>query len=239
MKVVTGFEPAVHGFRFTNRFLGSAVLSQLGRTGRLAEVTGIGVPHLVQQALGLLGGTRFWDGFGLCGGMSWLALDRFDAEETPEEDPQPPVPGSELFERLVARQADSLAGTELVVRCLGAQALHDHDRWWLFWRDSLGALTEKLEIPTLLASLDAGRPESVCLIRTSGASDPGANHQVVVTGYEDLGDGRLTLSLYDPNHPGTSPTITLSTGQPGHRLAPVQSSGETVRGLFVWPRSGR
>ena len=42
MKVVTGFEPATHGFRFTNRFMGSAVLSELGRTRRLAEVTGIG-----------------------------------------------------------------------------------------------------------------------------------------------------------------------------------------------------
>jgi hypothetical protein len=109
----------------------------------------------------------------------------------------------------------------------------------LFWRDSLGALTEKLELPRLLSGLDAGRPESVCLIRTSGASDPGANHQVVVTGYEDLGDGRVTLSLYDPNHPRAAPTITLSTAQPGHRIAPVQSSGETVRGLFVWPRTGR
>jgi hypothetical protein len=239
VKVVTGFDPAVHGFRFTNRFHGSAVLSQLGRTGRLGEVTGLGVPRIVQQALGLIGGTRFWDGFGLCGGMSWLALDRFDAGDTPEEEAEPPTPGTALFERLVARQADSLAGTDLVVRCLGAQVLHDHDRWWLFWRDSLGALTEKLELPRLLSGLDAGRPESVCLIRTSGASDPGANHQVVATGYEDLGDGRVTLSLYDPNHPRAAPTITLSTGQPGHRIVPVQSSGETVRGLFVWPRAGR
>ena len=54
--------------------------------------------------------------------MARLALDRFDAGDPPEEDAEPPTPGTALFERLVARQADSLAGTDLVVRCLGAQA---------------------------------------------------------------------------------------------------------------------
>ena len=206
------------------------MLSELGRTGRLTEVTGIGVPHLVQQALGLprrdaVFGTGSGCAVGCPGWPSTASMQVTPPRRIPSR--LPPMPSSS---EVWWPGRPILAGTDLVVAVSGAQVLHDHDRWWLFWRDILGALTEDLELPRLLAELDAGRrPESVCLIRTSGASDPGANHQVVVTGYERLGDGRVMLSLYDPNHPRAAPTITLSTGQPGHRIAPVQSSGEIIR----------
>jgi hypothetical protein len=230
--VKTGFEPARHGFKFRNRFHGGQVVSELAAQGRLQDQIGINLP---KEVLALARGANFWGSFGLCGGMSWAALDLFSSGETPPADTRPPVGGTELFRKLVRRQADSMVKTELLRKVLIWQLLPDSSQWWGFLLDNVGNLVEKREWPRLQAALDARKPQSLCLIRSRGIGEIANNHQVVATGYETGPDGRVIVHIYDPNHPGTSPSLSFRRGGEGNRIDARQSTGEPLRGFFVWP----
>ena len=68
----TEFDPALHGFHFRNRFSGLDIVKEIN--------SGFG-----DVARNVSGSAEFWEGWGLCGGMSWHALDRFyDQEPVPE-----------------------------------------------------------------------------------------------------------------------------------------------------------
>src|SRR5205807_833121 len=95
------------------------------------------------------------------------------------------------------------------------------------------------EIVAVRAALDRGELCVLGLIRAQ-SSDPrdlGKNHQVLAYGY-DLDDavGRLTVRLYDPNHPDTETTLSCSTTA-GAPLDLQYSGGEPTRGFFVNPYS--
>lgn len=234
-RVTTTFDPSVHGFRFRNQFQGGQVVSELSAQGRLAEQVGITLPSPIDEVLSLASGAGFWGTFGLCGGMSWAALDHFVAGTTVPTHSTIPGQGTELFSRLVRRQADSLGQTELLRRVVTWQVLPDSGQWWRFWLDNAGKLVEHREWPQLRASLDDGRPESLCLIRSRGVGGIAKNHQVVATGYEITPNGRVDIDLYDPNHPGMSPKVSFEPGGAANRVNARQSTGEPVRGFFVWP----
>lgn len=232
--VRTTFDPAVHGFRFRNQFQGGHVVSELAAQGRIDDL-GIDLPPPVGDVLSLARGAGFWGTFGLCGGMSWAALDLYLKGQPAPSDSTSPRDGSELFSRLVGRQADSLAKTELLRKVLTWQLLPDSTQWWRFWLDNIGKLVEQREWPQLRAALDGGRPQSLCLIRSRGVSGFAKNHQAVATGYEIGADGRVTVDLYDPNHPGMTPKVSFQPGGGANRIDARQSTGEPVRGFFVWP----
>ena len=60
------------------------------------------------------------------------------------------------------------------------------------------------------------------------------NHQVLAVGYEeDIITKRTTLFLYDPNHPGQTPSITMDLSKPGTGIKIQQDTGESLRGFFV------
>ena len=234
-RVKTTFDPAVHGFKFRNQFHGGHVVGELAAQGRLDDQIGISLPPPLDEVLSLARGASFWGTFGLCGGMSWTALDLyFDGQPVPVGSTSP-QDGTELFSRLVGRQADSLAKTGLLRRVLTWQMLPDSMQWWRFWLDNVGKLVEHREWPTLRASLDAGRPQSLCIIRSRGVGGVANNHQALATGYEIGPDGWVTIYLYDPNHPGMSPKLSFQPGGATNRISARQSTGEPVRGFFVWP----
>jgi hypothetical protein len=234
-RVMTTFDPEVHGFRFRNQFQGGQVVSELSAQDRLAEQLGVSLPFPTDEVLSLVSGASFWGTFGLCGGMSWAALDHYLAGTPIPSQSTIPAQGTELFSRLVGRQADSLGRMELLGRVVTWQVLPDSGQWWRFWLDNAGKLVEHTEWPQLRASLEAGRPQSLCLIRSRGVGGIAKNHQVVATGYEIVPDGRVNIDLYDPNHPGMSPQISFQPGAASNRINPRQSTGEPLRGFFVWP----
>ncbi len=231
MEVRTEFDSRNHGYRFANRFQGGAVLAEITRQDRLSELSGLKVPRAVRHLTDLAAGEDFWGTFGLCGGMSWTAVDRFERGETAPDTSSIPGPETGLFTELVARQADSMKGRDLLERCIVWQMFPDVAPWWTFWLKGVGRLTVEGEWPKLRSALDAGQPTPLVLIRAQGVTMPDKHHQVVAIGYK-LTDGNAVVSLYDPNHPGSTPEIALDLA--GGKVGPRQSTGEVVRGIFVW-----
>jgi len=229
--VNTRFDPNIHGFGFQNRFRGGDVVSELGRQGRLTELTGLEVPRALIGLTDLAAGEDFWGIFGLCGGMSWAALDRFRREEQPGADHSIPGPDQETFRELVARQADSLRGRSIMERCLLWQMLPDRAPWWMIWSKGVGRITVEQEWPKLRVALDDGEPTGLVLVRARGVTNPSENHQVVAVGYQVTDSGNVEIRLYDPNHPRRRSFFPL---QPSSRsVGPRQSTGEPIRGFFV------
>ncbi|MEY4509074.1 MAG: hypothetical protein RLZZ450_1196 [Pseudomonadota bacterium] len=170
----TAFNPEVHGFRFQNTFRTSA-----NRIGPLPDI------HFG----------------GLCGGMSYAALDYFFASKpTPDVEFRPLV-GDTLEQFIFARQNQSTLGSptnlvkwgELVVNPFGARNAEFYG-WGIADR-----------LPELRAALDSGRPVPLGLKGADGHGD----HQVIAVGYE-LGRYRgdkgahvedFSIQLCDPNYP--------------------------------------
>jgi hypothetical protein len=233
-RATTAFDVNVHGFGFPNRFPGSHVLAALAAQRRLDELIGIGVPDRLRSGLGLLSNATFWDGFGLCGGMSWTAIDNFESGAASDRRSRPPDHGDRVFEALVARQADSMRGTSLVVRLAEWMLLPVENRWWSLWTGSVGRHILKEEWPAIRSRLAAGEPCGLCLLRSRRPADLGSDHQVVATGYEAFPDGTVRIAIYDPNHPGMTPAITFSTSSWRNRVDARQSTGEPIVGFFMW-----
>ena len=100
--------------------------------------------------------------------------------------------------------------------------------------EDLGEKVARSEIPAVRASLDSGNPVVLLLIRVKGLNDPSHNHQVMAVGYDlDPDTKAMTIYLYDPNHPGEEPSISLNLTNPETGLNLVQSTGEPLRGFFV------
>lgn len=214
ISATTGFEAAEHGFHFRNSYRGDDVIAAVA-PGSAAEV--------------LVGNDDFWKGWGLCGGMSWSALDRFLAGEPIPGDNRRPSRTSQLFQELVHRQLDSFDGIHLLSRCVDWQSRADTRRWW-DPRDTTWRMTTH-HWPLLKQSIDAGVPASLTLIRTK--TKLSKNHQVLATGYCVDAAGIGYVTLYDPNHPGETPNIRLRLDGPEAGRA-EQSTGEPLRGFFVW-----
>lgn len=232
MGVETGFDPSVHGFSFRNSFPGGAVVAELTRQGRVTDLTGLQVPRSVSALTDLASGADFWGAFGLCGGMSWTALDRYRRGLPVGGIRSVPGRDDDLFRELVSRQADSMRGRTLLERCIVWQFLPDRVPWWMIWAKGVGRLSAKLEWPKLRTALGSGTPTGLVLMRARGAATPSGNHQVVAVGYRDSGSGTVSIDIYDPNHPGKRPSIPMDTES--ETVGPRQSTGEPVRGFFTW-----
>jgi hypothetical protein len=212
----TGFDPAIHGFHFRNRFSGRDII----------EAVNVGLGSL---ATTVANDAEFWKGWGLCGGMSWSALDRFYDDDPVPESAESPVVDSELFRHLVDRQLDSFRGAALITQCLRWQSRYERRPWW-DPRNTTWRLTRR-QWPKVKELIDRGHPASLTLIRSR--TDASANHQVLAVGYCEDASGLASIDLYDPNHPGETPKIVLRlAGAEAGRA--IQSSGEPLRGFFSW-----
>ncbi|HVN53353.1 MAG TPA: hypothetical protein VMT46_03405 [Anaerolineaceae bacterium] len=202
IQVRTSFVPRRQGFRFVNSF-------DLLPRRSLPKVFGLDLDRITI--------------IGLCGGMSFAAIDYYLAGESlpaVEEASQIP-PG--LMSYLRARQGDSTPpGTLLKL----------FKR--VFQSDPEVAQMTALEIPRLRALLDQGQPTVLLLVCTRGVENPTGNHQVVATGYDfDPASQEFVVYLYDPNHPGEEPCLTMNLSDPGQGIHLEQTTGEARRGFLV------
>jgi hypothetical protein len=213
----TSFDPAVHGFHFRNRFSGLDIVHAFN--------VGLGsVASLVSED------ADFWNGWGLCGGMTWGALDQFYSDSHIPASRQGPDADAALFGELVDRQIDSLLGIALLTKCLRWQSRSEHNRWW-DPRATTWSLTMKQWFRTK-QYIDLGHPASLTLIRTQ--RDLSKNHQVLAVAYCEDASGKAVIDLYDPNHPDDTPKILIRlNGSEAGRA--MQTTGEPLRGFFVWP----
>jgi hypothetical protein len=215
--VTTGFVPSENGFRFSNRFSGVDILNELR--------DGLG------DSASSLGDEAFWSTWGLCGGMSWHALDRYFAGNAMLAGSASPERDTALFRTLVLRQVDSFKQGKLIAACLRMQSRHDTRQWW-DPRPSLQRRNISHAWPNLKTGLDAGLPVSLTLIRAT--TNPGENHQVVTVSYSlHRRSGFVDIGIYDPNDPLR--TCELRMQLEGQRAGVVeQDTGEPLRLLVPW-----
>lgn len=167
-------------------------------------------------------------GRGLCGGMAFVARDRFDAGAPGPSEDVPPTFGTPLFTEVVDRQFDSF-GPLFVVPARFALAAFEGGRRRV--RNSV-----KSAWPAVRADIDAGRLSMVGLVRRSGfaVAAPDFGHQVVAYRYEASPE-RVTIGIYDPNHPGEDTVELVLERAPDGSIRMAQSTGEPLLGLLALP----
>ena len=214
---VPGFVPSLHGLRFANSFPPAPI--RRFRFGTLATLTVGDVAN------------------GLCGGMTFVVADCFNAGVDAPADAAAPPDGSALRLAIVERQFDSFDGGRVPLRFYGL-ALPIRPRRETGWARALGRvgidvhsrmwLMATREWPRVRRLLDAGRLVPLGLVRAVSWNplDLARNHQVLAWGY-DLDGGRLTLRIYDPNWSADDEvTLTLDLGDPDGATPPMYSKAD-------------
>lgn len=204
---VPGFLPSRNGFPFANAWPHVAPIR-----------IGVG-----PASVGIGDASR-----GLCGGMVFTVADLYAAGVAMPPDPQP-APDTPRFRYIVRRQVQSFDWLRLPLRFFVSMAVPSG------WRRRWSAISAW---PAVRASIDAGRPAMVGLVRVASRNPLRVtdNHQVLAWRYA-LDDERLSLGLYDPNHPGADDVELVLTLAPGGRSVESfeQSTGEPLVGLLAAP----
>jgi hypothetical protein len=214
---IPGFLPSTCGLRFANRFPAQRTVF-------------VGVAGRTLLALGNAAD-------GLCGGMCDVVRTRFESGLPPWPEREAPPGGSAHFRELVAHQIDSFRLGRVPLRFYDLMAARpDRPTWWsrLLGRLPRPRETIRREWPRIRADIDAGRPSMIGLVRVSSA-DPrrlGDNHQVLGYGYTVDSD-RLSLAVYDPNHPLDDTVEVLLEIHPDRQTASLNySTGEPLLAVF-------
>lgn len=204
---VEGFLPSHSGFRFAN-----AWPSNPARVIRLGPIR---IP---------IGDT----GRGLCGGMAFVARDRFELGADAPADDVPPEPGTPLFKEVVDRQFDSFGRLFTVplrfwLAAIGSQAGRDRSTVRDAW-------------PAIKRGIDGGHPPMIGLTRRAGFNPLAADfgHQVVAYRYDESAT-KVEIWIYDPNHPGRDDVSLTIDRTPAGGYAFAQSTGEPLFGLLALP----
>lgn len=215
----TLFRPSIHGWPFGNSYDLSILVDEF---------------HL--------------ENVGFCGGMCWLALERFYAGTRVPRDLGLPKKGQALYEELKNEQFDSL-DVGKVLRMLKWQSSPRMTNGTSIL-DSLGKRTQS-EWPDVKKRIDGGRPVTITLITNANEPNPLKlieNHRVVVYGYDirDVPDGEgirgdwnsnikhVTLNVYDPNYPNNDEVnITFYTGCDDDWIKIRHNRGDSVAGFFL------
>jgi len=204
---VPGFLPSRHGFRFANRWPSNPL--------RRFGLGALSIP---------LGDT----GRGLCGGMAFAALDRFQRGEDAPPDIVPPAPGEALFKEIVDRQFDSFGRLFVVplrfwLASAGSQSGRDRETVRAAW-------------PAIRAAIDDGEPPMVGLVRLAGWNPLalGLGHQVVAFRYDESAT-KVEIGIYDPNHPGSDDVVLTLEREPSGAYEMRQSTGEPLICLLALP----
>jgi hypothetical protein len=176
----TSFTPPVHGFRFPNRFEDIVVTDPSGKRNVV--------------------------GLGRCGGMTYAALDFFNARI-----PVPPIQrvpyGLALGDYIWERQTHS--------------AMDSLDKWLIMPANSQQQLNTWMiqdEMPKLMSRIDAGQPVPIGLIPREGMGIENG-HQVVAHAYDRTGPDSWNVHVYDCNAPMIPCSLTVSRGGLVHEHA--------------------
>jgi hypothetical protein len=222
MPFVPGFKPSTHAPLFHN---------SPWPTGTNLTIQLPGLPAVNVDA------TRF----GLCGGMSFLARDIFEAG-TPQLQSRSSqrIPVA-LAQYILSRLIDSFGGANVVARWLASIQALDHET--VIRGPGLFAATVE-ECPAIIADINAGVlcPIGVVLAESFAPWALFDNHVELVYGYDRSGTD-LKLFVYDCNRPGQDDrTITLddSAVRPAKPISTNGTDGDgpgagTVRGFFRLP----
>jgi hypothetical protein len=181
---------------------------------------------------------------GMCGGMSFLTRDIFEAG-TPQlrntDSAKIPIALAEL---IVGRLVQSFDGPETVARWVSLTGLPDHDT--TVWGAGVFHQTVN-ECQNIMADINMppnGTLSPIGVIRTGPSWWPGDvfnNHVELVYGF-DLVGSQLTLHVYDCNNPGND-SITISLDISSTTPAkPITTNGTDdpstpgqIRGFFRLP----
>jgi len=202
----TNFSPARHGFLFANQ-------NAYKLPVRFCLPMGMSID------LGELTN-------GLPGGMCFTALDFFFTQQSVPAYTQIEELDPQLQAYLFDRQLDCLK-IVTIFKFLELMAIEPQE---------IANRLLRSEIPKLMRALKRGKPVVLGLVRDHGENPPSHNHIVLATGIvTDPARKEIQVSLYDPNHPGIEPVITVSLVRTNHGLRMVQSTGEQLLGFFVLP----
>ena len=235
--IFTEFRPETHGFRFPNRF-----------TNTIFVVPARKIFHRLSAFFGFATITDEKNiritSSGLCGGMSFTALDLFFYKRTGSSfglrDFHVRVKSSwrkkwflgttddGLKDHLYKRQMDSFNLRDLIyfLRFIYAP---DSKTWW---RKNITRLTNE-QAAILAKKLYNGQPVPLGLIYSNSIRKFNDNHQVVAYGFGvDATGGMKDVWIYDPNYPGDE--VKLSRN--GEKKWVLSIRGEikkVFRGFFV------
>jgi hypothetical protein len=220
----TPFEPDVHGFHFSNSFSTTVLPSW-----------GWGPVRTPKVALG-----------GLCGGMSFAALDYYFASwpiptHRPDDYPASGVPPStsHLRDEIFRRHLNSVGfepsangipvpGQSLRVKSADPHNLLTYPQLRVAPSSRLRA-TLAAELSRATDALAAGRPVPLGLVSPGNLF---RSHQVVAIG-RDAGEPTSTLYLYDCRSPGVTATLVVTPAQPSCVLEAPGDESEPWRAFFV------
>jgi hypothetical protein len=217
---MTSFDPARHSFRFANSW----------STGNLS----VDLPLVGRVDFGSVA-------YGLCGGMSFAALDTFHAKRViPASQTSTPPASSAMRQYIWDRQIDSLTldGAEALRTFLDWQGKGLDDTYFLGARVGLGlrSLTYREFIDKVKPRLDRGEPVPLGVVNVHGLAAPWGNHQVLAIGYRRRPDNHVSYAVYDPNYPISARNpdgITfLHTSNRRQTLDPAPTSARAHTGLF-------
>ena len=232
-EVLTDFNVHKHGFKFVNDWKGD-ILLDIPIIGRIN-----------------VGRTPY----GLCGGMTYAALDTFHSQSETPDDKDPPESGSELRSYIYNRQMDTFKAQDaFMIRRIISWSIQDIGK--SVWGPGLHALTHEQFKKRIRPEIDKGNPVPLCLIRakrsdyllTSKSLKPEGftiNHQVLAIGYRrhDPPDGpeHWDVDIYDNNYPNEVHTLhyhrkfrkqTLRKNSNGMLVEKYDSIGSNVSGSF-------
>lgn len=208
---VAGFLPSHSGLRFANRWPSNPA--------RVINLGPIRIP---------IGDV----GRGLCGGMAFVARDRFERGADAPLDTSPPEPGAPLFKEVVDRQFDSFGWLWFTVPL----------RFWLAAIASQGG-RDRSSVrdawPAIRASIDGGHPPMIGLVRKAGWNPlaPDFGHQVVAYRYDET-PWRVEIRIYDPNHPGQDDVSLSIERRATGAYTLAQSTGEPLLSMLALPFDG-
>ena len=152
-------------------------------------------------------------GYGLCGGMSYAALDMFKVGMPipwMTEQGERPQSGSRLRGYLWRRQLQSFGRD--IDRFLVWIVYLNWIPKWLRGGPSWLAKESREEWVKLKEHIDGGSPIPLGLVRQT--ISPFECHQVLAMGYDEPGGDQGVIYVYDPNCPGKESKIEFSlTGQ--------------------------
>jgi hypothetical protein len=179
---------------------------------------------------------------GLCGGMSLVARDLFEAHKAPPPSQTNPAPDSPAFHYIVGRLFDSFDLPSGVAQYYTWMQLPRHDDSVLGVTavNGLSSRTIVHSMSTVRTTIDSGHPCPLGLIcvHSAAPADLGQNHQVLAYAYTDDG-AQTTVSVYDCDAPDTDVTISFDTAHPGHTTTFDYSTGRTVLGFFTTPYTAK
>jgi hypothetical protein len=221
----TTFVPELHGFHFPNGFVNHVKIDLAGAT--IASFTTTG----------------------LCGGMSYAAMDYYEANRpAPTHDTDDfgssdvPPENTPLANYIFGRQMDAFSlgnATTFVTLTVSG----DHSTWLppnpLADHRGTPQVTKQDSIPALINELEAGRPAVLGMIGASNLTDIGSkNHFVVAYDYQLLpATAEIEISIYDCNVPDQRPVLKTSTSSGSNEFVHETVAGEgditDWRGFFV------